>query len=475
MTTKWLTNLNLGLLVLVGALLIGAFGFFITRPSTTPPESRAKAEGTEPKNAFRLKDQAYQAIGNSALSLSFSPLSAQLPDLRRHLVFYGKNGRPDAIETAQALYFAFTGNKTPSSLSPGERLYILYDKHLNPPQYLFSPNNGKTPLWIEAEQKGNQALVKVSMLDEEGDVVRTPHAYADFSLPEKEFTKVGNSTWEIGKWRVDGTLLARQKARWYGIDRFIEEHGGEEYKDWMNKQRIDIGEGEDVYSLYVGAGDCMVWKDDHWEVTKPGNQTLGYSLLCVKKVDERVLNLELWDVGGKGKISLNLVKSNEQWVPKNLEEGFKFLGARTRSQFIFDIQNERTFLSPHDWLVFTDGEWVKLTTPQQIDDYVQRKMVGPLFIFEGIEKHDDKQVITGALFNSSRTEMVPVELQLQPTAPLTPAQLAKKQRDEKNRKTRETNHPSMVKVKEQRDVYPSPDYPGPSSNDDDDDEYDGDY
>ncbi len=474
MTAKWLTNLNLGILGLIAALLIGAFGLFVTRPTTIPPESKAKTEGVEPKNAFRLKDQTYQAIGNSALSLSFSPLSAQLPDLRRHLVFYGKNGRPDATENAQALYFAFTGNKTPSSISQGERLYILYDKYLNPPQYLFSPNNAKTPLWMEAEQKGNQAVVKVSMLDEEGEIIRNPQAYAEFTLPEKEFMKVANTSWELGKWRVDGTLLARQKARWYGIDRFIEAHGGDEFKDWMNKQRIDFGEAENIYSTYVGAGDCMIWKEDHWEVTQPGSNTLGYPLLCVKKVDERVLNLELWDVGGKGKITLNLVKSNEQWVPKNLEEGFKFLGARTRSQFIFDIQNERTFLSPHDWLVFTDGEWIKLTTPQQIDDYVQRRIVGPLFIFEGIEKHDDKQVISGALFNSSRTEMVPMELQLQPSAQPTHTQLAKKQRDEKNRKTRETNHQSMVKVKEQKDDYPTTEYSGPASDDDDDDD-DGDY
>lgn len=473
MTGKWLTNLNLGIAALIGVLLVGAFGLFLTRPATVHPESIAKAEALAPKNSFRFKDDAYQAIGNSALSLSFSPLSAQLPDLRRHLIFYGKNGRPDATDTAQALYFAFNGNKALSSLTRGDRLYILYDKYLNPPQYVFSPNNAKTPLWIEAEQKGTQALVKVSMIDEEGDVIRTPQAYAEFPLPEKEFMKVANSTWELGKWRVDGTLLARQKARWYGIDRFIELHGGDEYTDWMNRQRIDFGEGDSTYSVYVGPGECMVWMDGHWEVTKPSSTTLNYPILCVRKVDERILNLELWDVGGKGKISLNLVKSNEQWVPKNLEDSFKFLGARTRSQFIFEIQNERTFLSPHDWLVLTDGEWKKLITPQDIDDYVQRKIVGPLFIFEGIEKHDDKQVISGTLFNTSRTEMVPMELQLQPTPVSTPANIAKKQRDEKNRKVRETNHPSMVKVKERGVDHHMMEYANPP-NDDDDDDYEDD-
>ncbi|MCP5507977.1 MAG: hypothetical protein H7A37_06730 [Chlamydiales bacterium] len=47
---------------------------------------------------------------------------------------------------------------------------------------------------------------------------------------------------ELGKWRVDGTLLARQRARWYGPDMFLKRHGGDEFKDVSGKRRIDFGE-----------------------------------------------------------------------------------------------------------------------------------------------------------------------------------------------------------------------------------------
>jgi hypothetical protein len=312
---------------------------------------------------------------------------------------------------------------------------------------LFSPDNKKTPLWIEADQKGTQANIKVSMVDDEGDIIRNPRAYAEFTLPEKEFVKSSNNIWELGKWRVDATLLARQKSRWYGLDRFIETH--------------------DAYSVYIANGECMVWKDNRWQVATPGNETLPYPILCVKRVDERVMNLELWDVGGKGKVVLNLVKSGEQWMPKNIEDNFKFVGARTRSQYIFEIEDERTFLSPHDWLVLTDTGWKKLITPEDIDAYVSRKITGPLFVFDGVEKHDDKQVITGTLYSAARTEMVPVELQLQQTTGSAPSAMAKKGKDDKNNKIKETNHHSMVKVRDR--ATPHKMLPVTPSDDDDDD------
>ena len=78
-------------------------------------------------------------------------------------------------------------------------------------------------------------------------ILKEPKEHAEFTLPEKEFARLSSlATWELGKWRVDGTLLARQKSRWYGVDKFIERHGGDEYKDKKGKQRIDFGEGEEL-------------------------------------------------------------------------------------------------------------------------------------------------------------------------------------------------------------------------------------
>jgi hypothetical protein len=134
--------------------------------------------------------------------------------------------------------------------------------------------------------------------------------------------------------------------------------------------------------------------------------------MSIKKIDDRLMSFELWDAEGKNKITLNLLKSTEGWVPQNIQ-AFKFVGARTRTQFVFEINKERILLSPQDWLLLIDNNWKKLTTPEEIDAYVERKTIGPLFVFDGVEKKDDKQVMQGTLFNSTRTDTQSVEIPMQ--------------------------------------------------------------
>jgi len=213
---------------------------------------------------------------------------------------------------------------------------------------------------------------------------------------------------------VDGTLLARQKAKWFGTDRFLEKHGGKEFQDIIGKQRIDFAEGDDIYSVFVKPNDVLIYdKNNRWKVVEPGEATKGLPILVIKKIDERLMNLELWDGEGKSKISLNLLKSNDSISPPNLMQSYKFIGARTRSQFLFEVNKERMILSPQDWLLQTDKGWKKLSSADDIDAYVGRKLIGRLFVINAIEKRDDRQVLLGTLFNPSRTEAQSIEIVLQ--------------------------------------------------------------
>jgi hypothetical protein len=447
MIKNWLTWLNYLAAGVILLLLLAAFYFWWAQQTHFPLQDFTMRKSAMPTGGFVRSKEEYDAIAAPALQLSFFPLNTQLPDLRRVLIYYGRNGRPDAKPENPMLFFGFTGNKVPISVFPGERLYVAYDKGQNPPQYVFSPNNAETPLWIEATASGNTAHVKVGLKTDQNEVIRDPSSYADFTLNEKEFVRFGGVVWEIGKWRVDGTLLARQKARWFGLDKFLDKHGGKEYEAFQNKQRIDFGEPGSIYSVYVNTGDCLIWNanQEKWQPVFPGIESIQHPLMCVKKIDDRILNLELWDVDGKGKVVLNLIKNNEAWQPQSLEQQFKFIGARTRSQFVFEINHERMFLSPFDWLLFIDGEWRKLTTPEEVDEYVERKLVGPLFIFDQIERKEDRQVIIGTLFNAARTEAVTIELPLQQNSPSSAPNGQKRSQDEKIKKSKETNISPMIK------------------------------
>jgi hypothetical protein len=413
MIRKWLHVINRVVAGGVGLLLLLSAALYFSRPAEIMVINDVASVGSGlPKGAFTLNREAYDSIGEPLLSLKFSPISVQLPDLRKALLYYGKNGRPDAQADHPLLHFAFMGNKVAASIEPGKPLYLIYDRKSNPPQYAFSPGNEETPLYMQCALDGTEATVTVVMKCQDGSLITEPSAHAQFTLPEKEYVRFGGTPWEIGKWRVDGSLLARQRARWYGPDRFLERHGGDEYSHVNGKHRIDFGEGEDMYSVFVGISECLIWDSDlgKWRSSKPGTETLGHPLLFVKKVDERLINLELWDNDGRGKLALNLLKSTENWMPQNLQQSFKFMGARTRSQFVFEVNKERMLIRPKDWLVLTEAGWLKLTTPEEIDNFVDRKITGALFVFDGVEKRDDKQVLVGTMFNSTRTEMQTVEM-----------------------------------------------------------------
>lgn len=365
-----------------------------------------------PNGSFTLPKQAYGLIGKNGCDLKFAPMTLQIPDLHSQLIYYGKNGRPDARLERSILHFGFVNNANPVSVITGERLYLIYDKKRSPNQYACSPENGETPLWIEASPQGNEVLVKVNLRNENGDIIREPAAHHQFTLPEKESLRAGGKAWEMGKWRVDGSLLARQKARWMGQDKFLERHGGEEFKHLQGKQRIDFNDDEEPYSVYVALNESLIW-NGKWKVIPPGEESLGHPLMVVKKIDERLMNFELWDVGGKSKVPLTLIKVNDVWMPQNLQEKFKFLGARTRSQYIFEIEGQRMLLSPKDWLLQTEEGWIKVTSTRQIDEYVERNLIGVLFVFDGVIRKEGQQVLVGVMFNPARTEMQEVEIAVQ--------------------------------------------------------------
>lgn len=414
MEKKWLTYANYVLAGLILILSIFALGYFFSRPQEIPVNTFSEVKRTLPKNAFTQPKEFYDTFGNSIFSLKYSPMTMQLPDLRKYLIYYGKNDRPDAKEAHPVMHFSFMGNKNVTPASPGEKMYILYDRSMSPPQYVFSPGNRETPLWIQATPTDREVSIKVNMRNDQGQMIQEPWSHAQFTLPQKEFARTGTS-WEVGKWRVDGSLLARQKARWYGVDRFLENHGGKEFSQQVGKQRIDFEDGNQIYSVFIDANDGLIWNQNQWQPVKPGVDSLGYPLLVIKKIDERLMQLELWDVDGQSKTTLNLLKSSEPWAPQNILQNFKFLGSRTRSQFVFEVNKERMLLSPKDWLILLPTGWKKLSTPEEIDDYVNRRLIGILFVFDGIERKGDQQYIIGTLYNTSRSESKPVEISIAPS------------------------------------------------------------
>lgn len=414
MVARWIWWINYGLGGLAGLLLLVALTLKIFSHSAIqePPlqEIPKNIEKELPRSSLKIGQEAHDTIGQPLLTTKVVLPQLTLPDLRPVLTYYGTNSRPDSATDQTRLQFGLTGNQGFAAIAANEPLYLLYDRSQNPGRYILSPENLPTGLWIQATPKDTEAIIKVFLRDDEGKIITEPKVRSEFNLQEKEFARFGGGNWEIGKQRVDGTLLARQRARWYGQDLFFNEHGGEEYAAYVDKERIEFGEGEDRYVVYVGGNDCLIWDGKRWQQARSVSNSTTYPLLCIKKVEDRLMRLDLWDTEGKGRVAINLLKSTEAWAPQVIQRDFKFISVRTLSQYVFDIRKDRVVLRPGDWLLQTKDGWKKLVSTEDIDAFVDGKAQGVLFIFNGVGKKAEGQVISGTLYNATRSTVFPVEI-----------------------------------------------------------------
>ena len=209
MSRKLIDLINLGIVGVLVLISLITMGLAWNTPSDISVSEAEAKQRALPKNGFAQKKEAYDGI-KETLQLTFGTPPLQLPNLRNLLIYYGPGDRPDIPKESTILHFSLASGKGDStSVIPGDKLFLMYDRNLAPAQYVFSPENNPTPIWVEGEPKDKEVIVKVGMLNEEGKHVSDPDGNAQFSLQEREYTRAaGSAPWEIGKWRVDGTILA---------------------------------------------------------------------------------------------------------------------------------------------------------------------------------------------------------------------------------------------------------------------------
>lgn len=407
---KWLNSA----LLFIALLFLLLYGLSVLKGTEVSRLEGVRVSKRFPEPPFAMETDAYAVIGEPVFRITLNPVVIQLPDLRKHLRYRGRNERPDADAKELVLHFSLRGGEEVKAVLPAEPTYVVYDGSGRTKGYRFSPDNQETALWFTADLPAldsTEVTVRVSMRDVEGNPVTEPAEHATVKL------KAGKQSNSIGKWtindfRVDASLLARMRARWYGQDRFLQVHGGEDFAAQAARERIDFGQGEDAYAIYVQEGDVAAWVDRRWEVREAGPETREYPLLVVKKLNGKLMNLEIWDPEGKARVPLNLIKSRSTGVNLRILKSLRFLGTKTRTQAIVEANDERLTIERNDWLLHQRSGWSVLETIEQIDAFVERQLQGELFVYNEVSRQDGRQVLLGHAFNATRSEMQKVLIPL---------------------------------------------------------------
>ncbi|AGJ64950.1 hypothetical protein FTN76_04425 [Chlamydia trachomatis] len=355
-----------------------------------------------------LTAEEKQPACSGAWALQDFSIEEELPDLRNQFVFLGCNKRPDARSGKFFLELATTNAIQEVSL--GEKVFLRQ----GPDEETLVFSAEPTPLWLECRPSsdGRSLDVVVRMKGALGGAVSSPKERAHFSL---SMAPRCSQTWEIGGMRVEPSIAVKQRIRCVGGDKFLLMHGGADYVIQAAKERVDFESlSGEAYSQYLAVGDVLLWDQDRWVPYKTfqGDGT-RVPLLEVKRLDDRMMVIELWSIDGLMSQQITLVKQVSSPIEiAELVKEFSFVGMRTWSRPIITAGKDRLVLSADDWVIHTGERWERVTSKRQLEDYLSGKLRSPLLVFERIDKEDGEFVFKGHVFNTQRTVVETISLPL---------------------------------------------------------------
>jgi hypothetical protein len=347
------------------------------------------------------------------LRLPSSMPIVQLPDLKKYLQFLGRNERPDTTESAAYFHFSLIGDKETLSIKEGEKGYLAFQREKNVDRFQFSPSNQKTSLYFTCQGAADGVQICVSFESDIGMQVKEDDKSKQFILRQQPHLRASYGEWSIGGVRVDPSYLAKIKAKWYGKDLFFEDLGGEEFSSLAGKERILVEGGEKPYALYAKEGDFFLYAPEkqRWLPAGEVEKSEECPLLEVKTVDDRLMHFILWDLCGKRQQLVTMIKHPTSQPMRDISQEFHFSGAKTKKQFVFDIQEKKVTLTVGDWLLYTkDLGWIKIDTPELLSDYIEGKVQGDLLVLSEVGKFEEQKVLLGTLYSPCRSQKQEVHL-----------------------------------------------------------------
>lgn len=360
------------------------------------------------QNSFSQKQSIQDVLRSPSFLLSPTDRQVRLPDLRGQLLFFGCNERPDKLFSSPCIQFGIRGTQAVYSGHANEKQSLKFDCRSN--RWLVSES--PTPLTVTFSPRETVSDITVELKTDKGDIVTTPHEFHFFWVPTSPPPQGTASTekWELGSLVVDPSLFDRQGAIWWGQDEVVKALGGDEMSHQACRERVQFTSSDSTYVVWMKEKDCFLYENDRWINVEPGEATVGKPILMVKTVDSKAIQLELWNSDGSQHATFSIPRRNAT-VPTRPSE-VRLLGAKSRKQWIAEIQRKKVVLSPDDWVIVNGDEITLIDSEELLDDYLEGVLTGNLLVFQGFEKIEGESCLVGTFFDATRTHRLPFSVSL---------------------------------------------------------------
>src|SRR3990167_1313131 len=327
--------------------------------------------------------------------------SFPLPDFQKEIQFIHKSSRPDVSLDERILQIGLKKSKETINIISGQKAFLSYaaDKGLK-------QSDEVTPLWIKPFiTKEGQIMLELGLrlfgsnrekiLDEKRDIA------VDLFV-EKDGRGI-NSTESHPQFGQAVSEL--QACKWLGKDYLFGAYGGEEYAKLGIHEHLECTDSFGNQVLYVKEGDTLIWEEGKWKTAALGEETKNHYLAYLKTVSSNKMDWQVWDEVGLECRVVSLQREKTENLPLSVQEFLTGLRHRTSQRVSCRINNKATILKKGDWVHHTSSGWHIVKSLKEIEDILQFRVRGELFIFDGIEKKSGKSIFLGTLFSPMRTQM----------------------------------------------------------------------
>jgi hypothetical protein len=350
----------------------------------------------------------YEAIGTGGLALCSRPALGWVSRLSDEVILLSYNSRPD-IDSKDASILIFLKNgKEQLTVSNGKSVYLKESEQGKG----LHVSETATSLWvkpllldsgailIEAGRKFVDANGQVG--EEKGQFILAQQGGipARFNPTQQIFIKVFRS------------------ARNFSNDALIQKYGGREYALWKDKAVLELSSGSSTYALFVSSGDYLIYEEGEWRVAVCEELKNDRPVAYVKSVSQKAVEIEVWDEIGFYPLQIKVeaaVRDRLQIKPEVMPSKVRL---RSASQVSCVLGKRRMILKQGDWLLKTQTGWRNLRRAEEIEQYLNHRLKGELFIFDAIEKERGQSFMKGHFFDETRTEVesltVPIDAEKSP-------------------------------------------------------------